>query len=110
MVELFTQWVAAQAVPGLTCEVLQEPNRTPLIFIEVPSTGGEGGTVLMSAPPALPLQLFPPYFILHSRYGHMDKQPPMTSAWSDGLHPYTPIVRDGKLYGRGGADDGDEAF
>jgi hypothetical protein len=38
---------AAQAVPGLTCEVLQEPNRTPLIFIEVPSTGGEGGTVLM---------------------------------------------------------------
>jgi hypothetical protein len=43
VVELFTQWVAAQAVPGLTCEVLQEPNRTPLIFIEVPATGGEGG-------------------------------------------------------------------
>lgn len=54
VVQLFTEWVAAQAVPGLTCEVLQEPNRTPLIFIEVPATGGEGGTVLMLA------SLFPP--------------------------------------------------
>ena len=32
------------------------------------------------------------------RYGHMDKQPPMAAAWSEGLHPYTPVVRDGKLY------------
>ena len=28
----------------------------------------------------------------------MDKQPPMAAAWSEGLHPYTPVVRDGKLY------------
>ena len=39
-------------------------------------------------------------------YGHLDKQPPLTEEWTDGLKPYVPITRDGKLYGRGGADDG----
>ena len=46
VVQLFTSWVAAQAVPGLKLEVLQEAGRTPLIFMEVASTGG-AGTVLM---------------------------------------------------------------
>ena len=89
VVELFKSWVAAQAVPGLKLEVLREAGRTPLIFMEVPSTGG-AGTVLL--------------------YGHLDKQPPMTSAWAEGLHPYQPVVKDGKLYGRGGADDGYAIF
>jgi hypothetical protein len=102
--------LSAQAVPGLKYEVLQEPNRTPLIFIEVPATGGEGGTVLMLPPSfAATASTFLALSLSRTRYGHMDKQPPMTAAWSDGLHPYTPIVRDGKLYGRGGADDGEEA-
>ena len=39
-------------------------------------------------------------------YAHMDKQPPVTETWAAGLHPYKPVVRDGKLYGRGAADDG----
>ena len=47
VVSLFKTWVEAQKVPGLTLEVLREGNRTPLIFIEVPSTGGAGNTVLM---------------------------------------------------------------
>jgi acetylornithine deacetylase/succinyl-diaminopimelate desuccinylase-like protein len=42
-------------------------------------------------------------------YGHLDKQPEFTG-WSDGLEPWTPVMRDGKLYGRGGADDGYALF
>jgi acetylornithine deacetylase/succinyl-diaminopimelate desuccinylase-like protein len=38
-------------------------------------------------------------------YGHLDKQPEMTG-WREGLGPWTPVIEDGKLYGRGGADDG----
>ncbi len=38
-------------------------------------------------------------------YGHLDKQPEMTG-WRDGLGPWQPKYEDGKLYGRGGADDG----
>ncbi|MCB1742705.1 MAG: M20/M25/M40 family metallo-hydrolase, partial [Gammaproteobacteria bacterium] len=38
-------------------------------------------------------------------YGHLDKQPEMTG-WRDDLGPWKPVLRDGRLYGRGGADDG----
>jgi acetylornithine deacetylase/succinyl-diaminopimelate desuccinylase-like protein len=38
-------------------------------------------------------------------YGHLDKQPEMTG-WSEGLGPWTPVLRGDRLYGRGGADDG----
>jgi acetylornithine deacetylase/succinyl-diaminopimelate desuccinylase-like protein len=86
-VQLFAAWVESRGVPGLRMEIVKEPKRTPLIFIEVPGT--IDSTVLM--------------------YGHLDKQPPMTG-WVDGLGPYTPVVRDGKLYGRGGADDGYAVF
>ncbi len=34
-------------------------------------------------------------------YGHLDKQPEMTG-WRAGLGPWTPVIEDGKLYGRGG--------
>jgi hypothetical protein len=46
VVALFTSWVEAQALPGLSMEVISEAGRTPLIYIEVASTGGEG-TVLL---------------------------------------------------------------
>ena len=90
-VAVILQWVLQQKVEGLTHRVVQEPGRTPVILFEVPAHNcrlPEG--VLM--------------------YGHMDKQPPMTESWTQGLHPYVPVIRKGRLYGRGGADDGYSAF
>lgn len=42
-------------------------------------------------------------------YGHLDKQPWM-DGWAEGLGPTKPVVRNGCLYGRGGADDGYSVF
>ncbi|TMA51656.1 MAG: M20/M25/M40 family metallo-hydrolase, partial [Deltaproteobacteria bacterium] len=86
-VELVVNWIRAQEVPGLTLDVVRLDGRTPLLFIEVPGDSAE--TVLL--------------------YGHLDKQPPM-EGWHEGLGPWKPVIRDGKLYGRGGADDGYAAF
>jgi len=38
-------------------------------------------------------------------YGHLDKQPEF-EGWKPGFGPWTPRFEDGRLYGRGGADDG----
>ena len=86
-VELVVDWVRAQNVPGLSLDVVRLDGRTPLVFIEVPGQTQE--TVLL--------------------YGHLDKQPPM-HGWNEGLGPWTPVISDGKLYGRGGADDGYAGF
>jgi acetylornithine deacetylase/succinyl-diaminopimelate desuccinylase-like protein len=42
-------------------------------------------------------------------YGHLDKQPEVTG-WDDDKGPWEPVVQDGKLYGRGAADDGYAVF
>ena len=91
VVALAADWCRNHAIPGMQLEVVRLEGRTPVLFIEVPATrGAEGsGTVLL--------------------YGHLDKQPEMTG-WAEGLGPWTPVVRDGRLYGRGGADDGYAVF
>ena len=86
-VELAAAWCGKHALPGMKLEVVRLPGRTPVLFIEVP--GSAKGTVLM--------------------YGHLDKQPEMVG-WRDGYGPWTPLLADGKLYGRGGADDGYAVF
>jgi acetylornithine deacetylase/succinyl-diaminopimelate desuccinylase-like protein len=84
-------WVLAQKVPGLQLEIvrLQKPDgspRTPVLFFEIAGTKpGSDQTVLM--------------------YGHLDKQPEF-NGWRNDLGPWTPKYEDGRLYGRGGADDG----
>jgi acetylornithine deacetylase/succinyl-diaminopimelate desuccinylase-like protein len=78
-------WVRRQPVRGLVVEIVRLAGRTPVLFFEVPATGAVPGTVLL--------------------YGHLDKQPEMTG-WREDLGPWQPKYEDGKLYGRGGADDG----
>jgi acetylornithine deacetylase/succinyl-diaminopimelate desuccinylase-like protein len=89
-VRLARDWVLRQPLAGLEIEVVRLEGRTPVIFFDVPATPGAGGeTVLL--------------------YGHLDKQPEMTG-WREGFGPWTPVIEEGRLYGRGGADDGYAVF
>ncbi len=83
-------WIEAQKVPGLRLEIVRLPGRTPVLLFEIAATRAAGGqTVLM--------------------YGHLDKQPEF-DGWRSDLGPWSPKYEDGKLYGRGGADDGYAAY
>jgi acetylornithine deacetylase/succinyl-diaminopimelate desuccinylase-like protein len=94
-VGLFENWAREKlkSFPGAALEVVRLAGRTPLILIEVPGNGpqknGQESTILM--------------------YGHLDKQPEM-KGWAEGMGPWIPVVKEGKLYGRGGADDGYAMF
>lgn len=79
------EWGRARFPEGVF-EVLQKPGIPPALYVDIPATGGHKGR--------------PAFF-----YGHLDKQPE-TEGWSEGLGPWTPAVRNGRLYGRGSADDG----
>jgi len=83
-------WVRKQPVKGLSVEIVRLAGRTPVLFFEVPAQGtARSETVLL--------------------YGHLDKQPEMTG-WREDLGPWLPKLENGKLYGRGGADDGYAVF
>ena len=84
-------WVESQKVEGLKLEVIRLAGRTPVLFFEVPASNGQQG----HTPSAQTILM----------YGHLDKQPEFTG-WRHDLGPWTPAYEDGKLYGRGGADDG----
>jgi len=80
-------WARKQPIDGMTVEVVRIEGRTPVLFIDIP--GASDDVVLL--------------------YGHYDKQPEMVG-WADDLDPWKPVIKDGKLYGRGGADDGYATF
>jgi acetylornithine deacetylase/succinyl-diaminopimelate desuccinylase-like protein len=86
-VQLMAEWCRAQKIPGARTEVRHVPGRTPLLLVDVP--GELPGCTLL--------------------YGHLDKQPEFTG-WLPGLGPWEPVLRDGRLYGRGAADDGYAVF
>src|SRR5947209_1397159 len=88
-VGLAERWCRRYMVPGTKLEVMRLPGRTPLLLLEIPATRPDLETVVV--------------------YGHLDKQPEMTG-WRAGMGPWTPVIEDGKLYGRGSADDGYAVF
>ena len=90
-VELIAGWCRDRPIPGMTVEVMELPERTPMIVIDVPAFNGGSNDD--------PVLL----------YGHLDKQPEM-EGWRDDLGPWTPVLEGDRLYGRGGADDGYAAF
>src|SRR5690348_4572596 len=81
-VRLLHDWCKAQPVEGMSVSVRRLPGKTPLLLIDIP--GELPGCALL--------------------YGHLDKQPEFTG-WLPGLAPWEPVLRAGKLYGRGSADD-----
>jgi acetylornithine deacetylase/succinyl-diaminopimelate desuccinylase-like protein len=86
-IRLAEAWVGKQPVRGLTFEIVRLPGRTPLLYFDVAGTGDR--SVLL--------------------YGHLDKQPEMVG-WREGYGPWDPLFENGKLYGRGSADDGYAVF
>src|SRR5262245_19567276 len=89
--ELMRAWCQSNAPAGAKIEIVRLPGRTPVLYVDVPATNAGAMTdcVLL--------------------YGHMDKQPEF-AGWAEGLAPWTPVLRNGRLYGRGGADDGYAVF
>jgi len=84
---LAIEWCKKVPLKGMEIHIVRLEGRTPLLYINVP--GDIEQTVLL--------------------YGHLDKQPEM-SGWADDLGPWQPVIKQGRLYGRGGADDGYAVF
>ncbi len=120
-------WVEAQKVEGLSLEVVRLDGRTPVLFFEIPASSGTSAHAHEErGAPSLPAGAVEPALPGHRRsapsggsephevgsvgatillYGHLDKQPEFTG-WRNDLSPWQAKYEGGKLYGRGGADDG----
>ena len=86
-VNMFADWCRKQPIRDMQVDIVRIEGRTPVLFIDIP--GDSDDVVLL--------------------YGHYDKQPEFTG-WADDLSPWEPVIKSGKLYGRGGADDGYAVF
>ena len=93
-VELLHDWCKKSGIENLSHKIVTLEGRTPVLLCEVPASKTS------EREPSQANVLL---------YGHYDKQPEF-SGWRDGLHPWEPVIQDGRLYGRGGADDGYALF
>lgn len=78
-----------QDLKGCTITVLKDTDRSPFLIVDVAATSSTDNsyTVLL--------------------YGHMDKQP-FGEGWL--TDPIDPVIKDGKMWGRGCSDDGYSFF
>ncbi|MBB5117129.1 peptidase M20 [Streptomyces eurocidicus] len=84
------EWLVAKlAGTGFPTAEIWETDGAPAVFAEWPSGDPDAPTVLV--------------------YGHHDVQP---AAREDGWHtePFEPVIKDGRMYGRGAADDKGQVF
>jgi acetylornithine deacetylase/succinyl-diaminopimelate desuccinylase-like protein len=92
LLRLWCEQRVSDGLAGATVDVQELPELSPILLIDIPATSADADpddTVLL--------------------YGHLDKQPPF-EGWRDGLGPWEPVIDGGRLYGRGGADDGYAVF
>ena len=87
VLQVAKKWTEEHLPKNAELIIRESPGRTPLLLVDIPGT--KSGNILM--------------------YGHLDKQPEM-EGWDEGLGPWSPVIKDNKLYGRGGADDGYALF
>ena len=87
VLDLAVKWTKKNKPVDSLITTKRSPGRTPLLLLDIPGT--KDGNILM--------------------YGHLDKQPEM-EGWNEDLGPWKPVIKDEKLYGRGGADDGYALF
>ena len=87
VLDMAKNWAEENLPEGATLTTKETVGRTPIILVDVP--GKKKGNILM--------------------YGHLDKQPEM-DGWESGLGPWTPVIKEDRLFCRGGADDGYALF
>ena len=83
--DILLSYVKSLNIKGFTHDMLKEDGKPWMFYGEVEASSPGLGTILI--------------------YGHMDKQPHFPN-WIPGTNNTEPAIIDGKLYGRGGADDG----
>ena len=87
---LIISYAKSLDIKNANINLIQDKGRTPLIFIDISGTRiNDTRTVLL--------------------YAHFDKQP-YGEGWDEDKFPTNPVIINGRLYGRGSADDGYASF